>query len=74
MAQLRAEKQSEWNDRVVAELRDQLQAEKGLIRSMISIDQYKTDLDHARTQCQALLVACSPRSFRFKPATMHTIP
>ena len=74
MTQLRAEKQSEWNDRLVAELRDQLQAEKGLIRSMISIEQYKTDLDHAKTQCQALLVAFFRFRFhfRFKPATVLT--
>jgi hypothetical protein len=58
MAQLRAEKQGEWNARVVAELREELRAEKGLIRTMISLEQYKADLDHAKAHAQALLVGC----------------
>jgi hypothetical protein len=73
MAQLRAEKQGEWNARVVAELREELRAEKGLIRTMISLEQYKADLDHAKAHAQALLVGClcalpPPPPYPFPPS------
>ena len=60
MTQLRAQKQTEWNDRVVADLREELLSEKELIKKMIGIEQYKIDLDHIRFQCQAMMVCPVP--------------
>jgi hypothetical protein len=56
ITQLRAEKQNEWNDRVVNELKDDIHASRKLMKQMISIDQYKLDLDHIKAQSSATMV------------------
>jgi hypothetical protein len=56
ITQLRAEKQNEWNDRVVTEFKDEIQVARKLMKQMISIDQYKIDLDHIKAQSSANMV------------------
>jgi hypothetical protein len=56
ITQLRAEKQNEWNDRVVTELKDEIQVSRKLMKQMISIDQYKIDLDHIKALSSATMV------------------
>eukprot|EP00291_Cryptomonas_curvata_P004181 CAMPEP_0172205558 /NCGR_PEP_ID=MMETSP1050-20130122/32684_1 /TAXON_ID=233186 /ORGANISM="Cryptomonas curvata, Strain CCAP979/52" /LENGTH=1023 /DNA_ID=CAMNT_0012884453 /DNA_START=465 /DNA_END=3533 /DNA_ORIENTATION=+ len=55
ITQLRAEKQNEWNDRVVTELKEEIQNSRKLLKQMISIDQYKIDLDHIKAQSSATM-------------------
>ncbi len=56
ITQLRAEKQNEWNDRVVTEFKDEIQVARKLMKQMISIDRYKIDLDHIKAQSSANMV------------------
>ena len=67
IAQLRAEKQNEWNDRVVTELKDEIQNSRKLLKQMISIDQYKTDYDHLKAQSSATMVL----SYFGSPLELH---
>ncbi len=53
---LRAEKQNEWNDRLVAELKEEIQILQQRAKQMISVEQYKLDLDHIRAQNSVMKV------------------
>jgi hypothetical protein len=53
---LRAEKQNEWNDRMVAELKDEIQVLQQRVKQMISVEQYKIDLDHIKAQTSVMKV------------------
>ena len=53
MTQLRTEKQTEWNERLIRDLKQDL-AEKGkFMKQMISIQQYEHDLESLKLQNQA---------------------
>jgi hypothetical protein len=53
---LRAEKQNEWNDRMVAELKEEIQVFQQRAKQMISVEQYKVDLEHVRAQNSVMKV------------------
>ncbi len=59
ITQLRAEKQNEWNERVVSDLKDEIQVSRKLMKQMISLEQYTIDLDHIKAQSSATMVYCS---------------
>ncbi len=63
---LRAEKQNEWNDRLVAELKDEIQALQQRVKQMISVEQHKIDLDHVKAQNSVMKVKDAPHFLAFQ--------